>query len=378
MLLQKVLDNQFYESEDGNKVKLNMDCDVVIVSDLHIDVKKDRPLYFWEILRYLDSIADRMEWMMNPVFISLGDIFNKDMNLQKGLLYYEEALKRFKRIQKVCKGRCYAVYGNHEDTNIDVTPSTLFIEPSEHLMNIMQNNKRKEIFRSFGDILKTPEEIRLYDTKITLFHFNKWDKSYKTMTGDCEYHVGLYHDTFVNNTMRNAVDSLPVDLIWKRHLNQLNLNEIDLAIFGDFHIPVPLFQISNRRNTKIIIPGTFGRNNFATETHNFTKLPVLEIRRDNKPKLKVLDFPLIDYTLSYNLSKKMKDLSNITNRVRNLVENVGNHRKQEINLKNFSSFIYSTYGDEWGDKVYFYVREKFGEVLKDEGNNGVEETDFRI
>lgn len=361
LLLSKIAGNQVIESEDGNHVKLNLDCDIFVWSDSHIDYKKERPQYFWEIMRYYDRLIEMMRWSTNPVFISLGDIYDKDLNLNKGLLYFEETLKRFKTIEKITQGRCYMVFGNHESTYLEINPSALIMKPSNYLLELMGLNKQKEINRTFGSILKTPVDIRAYDTKLTLFHFNKHNKYYTTIGGDCEFHIGLFHDTYVNNTMREKINgALPVDLIWKNSMKNLDLNYIDLAIFGDFHIPVPLFRINNRRNTAIIIPGSSGRNNISVETHNSIKLPIIEIRKDKKPKIKVTDFMLDDFTLSYNLSDKLKKISDISNRLKRLTGDIKHYKKQEINLENFSSFIYSAYGEEWGFKVYKFIRDNLG------------------
>lgn len=364
MLLEKVRTRLVEESSDGNEIRINSDCNVVVVSDLHIDYKKDRPMYFWEILKYLDRIIETLRWLDNPVCIFLGDIFDKDLNMQKGVLYYESALERFKTIQKVTDGRCFMVYGNHEDTYIDINPSAMIMKPSEHLKGIMQTNKLKEISRGFGDILRTPLNIRVFDTKITLFHYNKYEKDYSTVGGDCEYHIGMFHDTYVNNTMRDKVNkSVPVDLIWKREMKDLNLNYIDMAIFGDFHIPVPPFRINNRRNTTVIIPGSYGRNNIKTETHNSVKLPIIELKRDCKPKIKITEFQLEEYTLSYNLGSKMKSTSDINNKLRMMTSKMKERSEKEISIQNFSSFIYSTYGEEWGNKVYIYMKNNIKDGL---------------
>lgn len=378
MLFHKITRDKTSYSEDGNKVRLDLDCDIVVVSDLHLDVKRDRPYYVWEIVQYLDRIIEKMKWLVNPIFISLGDIFDKDLNGNKGLMYYEAILARFKEIYRITEGRCFMVYGNHEDTYLDITPTALIMNPSQHLKDIMEENKGKSSKRNFGTILKTPHEIRLFDTKITLNHFNKHSKDYPNITGDCNFHIGMYHDTYVNHTMRNVVkDSLPINLIWKNSMQGLDLKDIDLAIFGDFHIPIPPFKINNRRNTIVIIPGSFGRNNFKTETHDNVILPIIKIRQGEKPKLLVTDFALVPYTQSYNLSQKMKDISNISNKIRNLVDNMQDFRKREINLKNFSTYVYSTYGEDWGDKVYRFVRNNMEGVVLNGQDNGLKETDIR-
>lgn len=362
MLLEKINRDRVVYELNGNSVRLNMDCDIVIVSDLHIDYKKGRHNYLWEILGYLDQIIEKMQWMVNPVFISLGDIFDKDLNVNRGILYFEAIHARFKKIHEVTNGRCFMVYGNHEDTYLDITPTALIINPSSHLLEIMQSNRGKPIRRNFGNILKTPHEIRVFDTKITLNHFDRHSKEYEYITGDCNYHIVLFHDTYVNNTMRGAVgESMPIDLIWNKSLGDLNLKDVDLGIFGDFHIPVPPFKINNRRGTIVIIPGSFGRNNFKTEIHDAVKLPIIKVRKGENPKLLVSDFPLIPYQQSYNLSQKLKDISNISNKIRNLVNNMQEFNKQEINLQNFSSYVYDTYGQEWGDKVYLFMRNNLGE-----------------
>ena len=307
-----------------------------------------------------------MRWMTNPVFISAGDLYNRDFNKQKGIMYFEETLKEFEEIEKITNGRCYIVYGNHEDTYLNISPSVMVMKLSEHLKDIITLNKSSPEYlnRNFGTILKTPREIRIYDSKITLHHFNKYDKEYYDITGDCEYHIKIFHDTFINNTMRGVVpDNLPIDKIWGNSLSNLNLKNVDLALFGDFHIPVPPFKINNRRNTAIVIMGSYGRNNINTETHNHVKLPIIKFRKGKTPEVLITNFPLIDYTKSYNMGDKTKDLSNITNHIRNLVNETKKHKTSEINIENFCKFIYNIYGEEWFGKVYNIIHNVMGVEL---------------
>ena len=362
VLLQKILDKRFYGTDDGNTYYLNMDCDILVVPDIHIDVKKKRPHYFWEIMSYLDRINELLSGLDNPVVIFCGDIFDKGLNISKGIFYYEQALKRFETMSSITYGRSFTVYGNHEDTYLDVTPTALLMEVSEHLKEVIESNG-KELNRNFGYLLKTPKTLRIGNTKISLQHFQKYNKNYSSVEGDCEYHVAVYHDTFVNNTLRNEINhKLPVDRIWKNHMKDLNLRDIDLAIFGDFHIPVPLFRINNRRNTAVIIPGSLGRNNYATETHDSVKLPIIKIRETKEPKILIHDFKLIPYNRSYNMVDKMKSTQDIANNIRKIVGGMRNSSREEISLSKFSSYVNDVYGEEWGVRVYNYIERSKGRM----------------
>lgn len=359
MQFKEIINPKMEEKYGGNEYVIKKDCNVVVMSDLHIDYKKKRPDYFWETLGYLDAIIEKMENLGNPVFISLGDLFNKDLNNAKGLLYYEQVLRRFKKIEEITEGRCFIVMGNHEDTYYSINPTLLLTKPSPDLMQIMSDNKKGELpDREFGGILKTPKTIRIRDTKISLNHFNKYHKDYdkNIITGDCEFHIGLFHDTFTSDALRNAVDNkIPVDRIWKNELSQLRLDSMDLAIFGDFHIPIPPFQLANVRETYVVIPGTLGRNNIKTEKHNSVLIPVIKVSKGERTKVSLEPLPLKDWRSSYNLSDSLSSTNDISNKIRKMVKGIRADTQKNINTENFVKFIKESYGVDWEAKVYEYI-----------------------
>lgn len=372
LLKQEMLDRQMVVSEDGNTIHINCSTQVAVFSDIHIGYKTKRPFYMYEILSYFDKFITRLKGLNNPTAIFLGDLFDKDLNVRKGLMYFEEFHKKFLEIQKITSGRCFMVYGNHEDTYLDITPSALIMSPSKHLKEIMIENGR-EVDRSFGSILLTPETIYIGNTKLSLFHFRKNAKNYQTITGDREYHIAFYHDTYVNSQMRNKMESkMPVDKIWGNELKDLDLKNFDAAIFGDFHIPLAPFRVNNRRNTLISIPGSYGRNNISTETHNRVYLPIITIGR-KEVEISITEFELIPFQASYNLEKSSKDISKITSDIRTIVDKMRQYHKKEINIENYHKYVGEVYGVEWSNKIFTYLN-KIKEFKGEEGENELSET----
>lgn len=355
MLIQEIRQSKIEVKFNGDEYKFYQDSDVLVISDIHIDVKKNRPNYFWEIMGYFDSIIKKVETLTNPIVIFLGDIFNKDLNLSKGLMYFEEAKKRFDMLDNLTNGRVFMVLGNHESTYSDTTPTALLMDLSPFLRSVLESNVGKIPNRSYGKILKTPHTIRIWDTKFSLAHFNKYNKDYTHITtNDCNFHILLMHDTFINNTMRKCLENkVPVDLIWKHHLNDLDLKNFDVTIFGDFHIPLPLFRINNRRNTLVIVGGTLGRNNIATEIHSSVKIPIIKVRKNSPTRVIVENFPLIPYEQSYNIGKNAINRSRLNNEVKKIIKDMKGDI-QDINIENFFKYLFKVYDKEWAYKIYHY------------------------
>lgn len=355
MLLGKVFgeENKLERVDNGNVYKLNGGYfDIFIISDFHIDFKMKRPNYFGELMGYMDNLIYKMESSVNPVCIFLGDIFDRDLNKQKGILFYEVAAGKFKRINKICEGRVFTVLGNHECTYINKIPTFLLTECSPHLLETLRANDIK-FNREQGSIIKTPREIWVGDTKITLHHFRKDGKYNLKDIIKPKYRVDLFHDTFVSFTLKENVNKgLPVGKIWSKSLKDYNMSNIDLAIFGDFHIPLPTFRISNSKNTRIVTPGSFGRNNYNTETHGAVQLPIISVRPDGT-ELNVESFKLANYKESYNVVDKESDLIKYTNKIKKSIEEAGGgFGVTKISLDNYLEYIIGNYGEESYGKIY--------------------------
>ena len=357
MLLSKVSPTKLKKEKDGDEFIYNENTDILVISDMHIDFKSKRPIYFRECLAYLDKLIYKLSTLVNPTVIFLGDLFHKDLNNQKGILYFEEVIQRFNKIEGITEGRCFLVLGNHENTYHKISPTFLLTEVSPTLEQTLNDNG-VDFKRTGGSILKTPHTIRIKDTKISLFHFRK-DGSYKAFKGDALYHIGLYHDTYVSHQMYDVIgNNLPIGKIWGKHMKDANFNFLDLAIFGDFHIPLPVFKLANARNTICVVPGSFGRNNISVEVYDTVKLPIISIR-GNKTTVNIENFPLIPYQKSYNMVDKNKDVSGITNRIKSLMRRKGTSqgsKSQTINLNNYLNYIIEVYGEEYYNRVRKIVR----------------------
>lgn len=353
MLLEKIrMQESLVRLKDGDEYHIKRDTDILIISDMHIDYKKIRPFYFREMLTYLDRIIQKLTILDNPTIIFLGDLFNKDLNDQKGILYFEEVESRFKIIEKITKGKCFIVLGNHEVTYYDINPTFLITEVSPVLSKTLVENGI-HVTRNGGNILKTPHTIRIGRNKISLNHFRK-DGIYKFSKGDCDFHIALYHDTYISYQMEQVIeDKLPISKIWGKHLKDENLNSVSLAMFGDFHIPLPVFRIENASRTICVVPGSFGRNNISTEKHESVKLPIIKIRND-KTDLEIENFNLIPYTQSYNLKESNKNISTLTSRIQKLIKNnetETNHSVQKINIDNYLEYVRLKFGEEYHERM---------------------------
>jgi Icc-related predicted phosphoesterase len=190
------------------------------------------------------------------------------------------------RLAEAVNGNFYMCLGNHFFLERDSNPEMYLVQP---------NDKHKPVreVMAIEPVIKVPNNLRIGEVQISLFHFSKDNKMY---TAEREpgvvYHVGVYHD----------VDTLPSGIREKAYAGGSQSNtkinaiydNIDLAIHGHIHTPIGIERVAvGAKQVPLIIPGSLAITmNKASEIHPEVSLPVLYIENTGKPMCKMFTFSL--------------------------------------------------------------------------------------
>ena len=181
-------------------------------------------------------------------------------------------------------GNVYLCRGNHLFLERDSNPEMYLIQPCEDMPPVHPIKTPEE------PLFKSPRVLQIGPLQISLFHFNKTDKSYvQKRNPDTTYHIGVFHDDCVLPTsVRQASGDHGVSTIGS--LSQYYEN-IDLAICNHIHMAVGITHINiGDRSVPAFIPGSLCiTKNQTSELHSTVKLPVVTLEDDNTVKVQTVN-----------------------------------------------------------------------------------------
>ncbi len=258
---------------------------VLFLGDLH-----KRDLDFSTISGYTQAVdlvqADILQFVRDrgiTHLISLGDWYDKgyrSVNRVNNDRNWDEALS------EAVNGNFYICLGNHFFLERDNNPEMYLIQPSDLY-------KPTHPIYAEKPIIQAPRSIRIGSIQISLFHFSKAHKLYKTVLDpDVTYHVGVYHDEIVIPTSAQKAGGLIGGTPGTR-IEEM-LDNVNLAIVGHVHKPVGAIKVPVAgREIPMIIPGSLSNTSNGPQFHDSVKLPVLEIAEGaTKPACLLYTFPL--------------------------------------------------------------------------------------
>lgn len=260
-----------------------MQATILFAPDLH-----KRDVDFTSIKGYTkacelvqEDILAQLRSYENPVFISLGDWYDKgyrSVARQFSDMNYDRA------ISQTCNGNAYICLGNHFYLERDSNPEMYIIQPNAIY-------KPKDEVMSSKPIFKVEDYIVIRDIQISFFHFSKTDKTYiRKREPGVKVHIGIYHDDcVVPSDIRNEAGYFGTTS--NSYLSSI-YEDIDLAIIGHIHasIGTRIFVRTDGTQVPLIVPGALAiTENKDVVKHEFVKCPVLYITDDGKSLLETVD-----------------------------------------------------------------------------------------
>ncbi len=242
---------------------------ILFLGDLH-----KRDLDFSTISGYTQAVdtvqADILQFIKDREIthlVSLGDWYDKgyrSVNRVNNDRNWDEALS------EAVNGNFYICLGNHFFLERDNNPEMYLIQPSTLY-------KPTHPIYAERPIIQAPPYFRIGSIQISLFHFSKAHKLYKTVLDpEVTYHVGVYHDEVVIPTSAQKAGGL-IGGSPGIHIEEM-LENVNLAIVGHVHKPVGAIKVPvNGHEVPMIIPGSLANTANGPQFHDSVKLPVLEI-----------------------------------------------------------------------------------------------------
>lgn len=234
-----------------------------------------------------DLIRFVTEWGLTH-FISLGDLYDRGYaaDVAMALSSYDNDI----RLAQVLGGNYYGIIGNHLRLGLDSNPELHLIQPHSVYKSRVASNRTEQIMR-------TPDFLRIGDVQFSFAHCVR-DKKYdghlylKRQPG-VKTHIGIYHTHDVvpaNQLMRtgNVYNTVP------NHKIVEYLKDVDIAIVGDVHKPLGMFEIDKGTYGKctMIVPGSLANTNSSkNQYHTTIDMPVITIEDDSSVKL---EFKTVD------------------------------------------------------------------------------------
>lgn len=258
---------------------------ILFLGDLH-----KRDLDFSTINGYTTAVdavqADILQFIKDrgiTHLVSLGDWYDKgyrSINRANNDRNWDEELSA------AVGGNFYICLGNHFFLERDNNPEMYLIQPSELY------KPTHEIYAT-KPIIKAPASFRVGSIQVSLFHYSKAHKLYKTVLDpDVTYHVGIYHDEVVVPTWAQKEGGLIGGSPGTR-IEEI-LDNVNLAIVGHIHKPVGAIKVPvNGHEVPMIIPGSLSNTSNGPAYHDSVKLPVLEIQEGaTRPSCMLYQFTL--------------------------------------------------------------------------------------
>lgn len=212
-----------------------------------------------------------METLLNLIkdknithIIHTGDLVDKGYRNIGAALAHQSLIEEF---AKAINYNFYMVLGNHFFREMLSNPELYWIQPHP----VYKPNET--VYRK-TQLIKTPKELILNKTQISLFHFNPRDKNYyNTKKAGINFHIGIYHDDVCIPISVCKELNIPITT------SLSYFDNINLAIHGHIHVPHKPILVNKIPH---IIPGSTALTSTSeVEYHDKVDLPLLTIEENN-------------------------------------------------------------------------------------------------
>jgi hypothetical protein len=237
-----------------------------------------------------DSLIDTIREENFTHFISLGDWYDKGYVDDVSSALADTSREEY--INKILGGNFFGVIGNHIRLRLDSNPELMLIQP-HHTIKSRKQVKRDEA------IIKTPNHILLGNVQISLVHHMLHSESIEEYSihrlPGVKYHVACLHDPrFVPNSKLALTQHPPTQTLDSQIARVLS--NVDLAICGDIHMPLGMFDVSP--TTKMIVPGSLTNTNAGLKgRHSSINMPILVVDDETD----VVEFRFLPFDLHLNM-----------------------------------------------------------------------------
>ena len=211
-------------------------------------------------------------------------------------------------LHNAVNGNVYLCRGNHLFLERDSNPEMYLIQPCDSMPPV------HPIKTTDVPLFKSPDVVQIGPLQISLFHFDKTDKTYiRPRAPETTYHIGVYHDDCILPTsIRQASGDHGVTTTGA--LCEYYKN-VDLAVCNHIHTAVGLTHINiGDRQVPAFIPGSLCiTKNQTSELHSSVKLPVVTLEDDNSVKVQTTTVSLHTEMLRlYNKKETVKGNASTT------------------------------------------------------------------
>lgn len=216
------------------------------------------------------------------IFIA-GDWYDRGFH---GIGQAYSAMEEDRLLSNCVNGNVYLCIGNHFYLERDENPEMYIIQPCPYMVpkDILQTAERP--------LFNVVPKVRIGNVQISLFHYDKLNKAYKTQVEPgVTYHIGVYHDEVcVPSWVREREGFGGVTSVYE--MEQLYSN-VDMAIHGHIHtdIGVTDIRMTDGRVVPLYIPGSLGISQNKEEIkHKEVKLPMVDINDDSTVTTRLVPF----------------------------------------------------------------------------------------
>lgn len=236
-------------------------------------------------------------------FISGGDWYDKGYADDVSTALADITVEEY--INKLLHGNFYGVIGNHIRLNLDSNPELTLIQPHPTLKS------RKEVKRT-EPIIKTPNHFVLGDVQISLVHNIPNRDSVEDYSilrlPNIKYHVAYVHDSIFIPNEKLALTQHPGTRTVNTQISRV-LSEVDLCICADMHMPLGMFDVSDK--TKMYISGSLTNTNAGLHSrHGFINIPIItidDVAMTHSLSYKHFDLHINTLTFDSNAEQKVID-----------------------------------------------------------------------
>ena len=192
-----------------------------------------------------------------------------------------------KLISDSVNGNVYICRGNHLYLERDSNPEMYLIQPCEAMPPIHPIKTTEE------PLFKSPDVLQIGPLQISLFHFDKSNKSYyRKRNPETKFHIGVFHDDCV---LPSSVRAMSGDHSTTSTIALANYYEnLDLAVCNHIHMAVGLVRIAaHDKEVPAMIPGSLCiTKNKTSELHSSVNLPVITLEDDDSVKVQTISMSL--------------------------------------------------------------------------------------
>lgn len=241
------------------------------------------------------------------LFISLGDWYDRGYSSDVSSALCDTDLDN--EMSHLLHGNFYGVIGNHIRIGMDSNPELSLIQPHATLTT------RKPVARKH-QIIKTPDIIRVHDVQISIMHNQPDDFNplcYKPERCEwAKYHIAIFHTPRVV-PLSQLSSTRYAHVATNNSVIAQVIDGVDLAICGDIHNPLGMFNINTPNGVCcMIVPGSLTNTSSDIESrHGFVNLPILTIDDNSHVAISGVKVDLFINRLSFKQPSTMDTVTSL-------------------------------------------------------------------